>query len=83
MHANCLPITYSNGVEDVFEDLSCAILRPGHQWTYDVTWTNKLFGCDGYSPYGFDAMVIRGSPGLDRIEAEMGLSYIWVGLNPD
>ena len=60
----------------VFEDLACARLRPGHQWTYDVTWNNDVFGCD--SPYGFTAMVIRDSPGLKRLALEIGVDFIWV-----
>ena len=60
----------------IFEDLACAILRPGHQWTYDVTWNNDAFGCD--SPYGFTAMVIRDSPGLERLALQIGVDLIWV-----
>ena len=60
----------------VFEDLACAVLRPGHQWTYDVTWKNDVFQCD--SPYGFDALIIRDSPYLQQIEFQFGVGFIWV-----
>ena len=75
--------TLSNGDEGFFEDLSCVIQRPGHQWTFDVIWSNEVFGCS--SSYGFDAVVIRGSPSLDRFEAEIGagISFIWVSSYPD
>ena len=68
----CLNTSFPFG-GNTFEDLSCLNLRPGHQWTFDVIWTNRAFECD--SPYGYDAFVVRNSP---ELIADYNSQYIWV-----